>query len=356
MKHIAVICNYKLDPYRIGGMDRFFVAYNRECIEKGFTVNWFFSGGVIFDFYIDLNIEICRKESVEECFLNYKARNKSKFEVVITHFVELCTPFFKMIKQYDDPMIVAVDHNPRPINGFPMKKRLKNKLKGKLYSKYIDLFIGVSNYTKQQILKDYGLKLSSKTEVIHNGIAFAEYIKRKNSNNGKFIVASHLRPSKGIQDLIKAVSLLKPEVKQEIEIDIFGEGPMEAELKCLVKKENLQKQFRFCGSSPDLPKLFQNYSYMLQPTYMECFSLSILESLAANVPVITTPVGGNLEVIENGGNGFVFETGNIQQLADTILKIIRGEIMIENSVNPIIENQYNLKTMVESHINLLLCT
>ena len=32
---------------------------------------------------------------------------------------------------------------------------------------------------------------------------------------------------------------------------------------------------------------------------MECFSLSILESLAANIPVITTPVGGNLEVVTN---------------------------------------------------------
>ena len=46
---------------------------------------------------------------------------------------------------------------------------------------------------------------------------------------------------------------------------------------------------------------------MLQPTHMECFSLSILESFAANVPVITTNVGGNKEVIDEGENGYIFK-------------------------------------------------
>ena len=40
---------------------------------------------------------------------------------------------------------------------------------------------------------------------------------------------------------------------------------------------------------------------------MECFSLSILESLSANIPVITTTVGGNLEVVTHEENGFIYE-------------------------------------------------
>ena len=99
---------------------------------------------------------------------------------MVTHFVELCTQFFKEIRKFHKPYVISVDHNPRPINGFPFKKKLKNKVKGKLYSRYIDLFIGVSDYTKQQILKDYGQKLSSKTAVVHNGIAVGEYEKDRN--------------------------------------------------------------------------------------------------------------------------------------------------------------------------------
>src|SRR5690606_10572648 len=128
---------------------------------------------------------------------------------------------------------------------------------------------------------------------------------------GQFIVASHLRESKGLQDLIEAVNLLEEPFKQKVAIDIFGEGPFMSRLKELVEQYELQPQIKFKGSTSQLPKLFQNYSYMLQPTYMECFSLSILESLAANVPVITTPVGGNLEVITHGSNGFIFSPKDI---------------------------------------------
>ncbi|MDT0643033.1 glycosyltransferase family 4 protein [Zunongwangia sp. F363] len=353
MKRIAVVCNYRLNASRIGGMDRFFVAYDRKCKAYGFDVKWFFSGGKRFSFYKDLDIEICRKTSVENCFLSFQRKEKTEFDFIITHFVELCTPFFKKVKKIGQPYVISVDHNPRPLNGFPLKKKLKNKLKGKLYSCYIDKFIGVSNYTKTQILNDYGKNLSSKTEVIYNGIAFGEYALRQQANHGQFIVASHLRSSKGIQDLVNAISILDAELKQLLEIDIFGEGPMEAELKALVKEKNLEEQIRFCGSSPELPKLFQKYSYLLQPTYMECFSLSILESLAANVPVITTPVGGNLEIIEDGTNGFIFEAGNTGQLSAIIKEILQHQRTIAGPVNHLIENKYYLEKMVNDHLYLL---
>ena len=178
-------------------------------------------------------------------YLNFQKEKDFNFDVVVTHFVELCTSFYKKIEQFGKPYIIAVDHNPRPVNGFKLKKRLKNKLKGKLYSFYINKFIGVSEYTKKQILKDYGKDLSSKTEVIYNGISFEEYDLRSEANHGKFIVASHLRPSKGIQDLINAVSLLNPDLKQQLKIDIFGEGPMETELKAMVRKKHLEDQFTF---------------------------------------------------------------------------------------------------------------
>jgi len=60
----------------------------------------------------------------------------------------------------------------------------------------------------------------------------------------------------------------------------------------------------FFGSSPKLNQIYSKYDYMIQPTYMECFSLSILESLSANVPVITTTVGGNEKVIVEDVNRF----------------------------------------------------
>ena len=356
MRQIAVVCNYKLEPTRIGGMDRFFVAYDKACKSNGFDVKWFFSGGREFDFYRELDIEMCRETSVEKCFLNFLQNDNPGFEIVVTHFIELCTPVFKKIKQEGKPYVIAVDHNPRPPEGFPLKKRLKNMLKGKLYSRYTDCFIGVSQYTVDCILQDYGSNLQKKTKVVYNGIDTSVYLKRTEENRGKFIVASHLRKSKGIQDLIEAVNILPEEKKRLLEIDIFGEGPLEVILKEKIEEYNLESQFSFKGSSPNLPELFQFYSFLLQPTYMECFSLSILESLAANVPVITTPVGGNPEVISEGENGFLFKPGDVAALASILDKILQQEKKIEKDVSLLIEQQFRLEKMVKEHLDLLPCT
>ena len=352
-KNIAVICNYSLNPNRIGGMDRFFVSYDEECKKLGYEISWFFAGGRKYDFYDNLEAHICSKDLYSE-FLDIHRTNK--YNIVITHFVELCTPFFKTIKTTNNPFIISVDHNPRPIEGFPIKKRVKNKLKGILYSKYIDLFIGVSQYTTNCILNDFGKHLQTKTKVVYNGIATDVYLKREAENFGKFIVASHLRTSKGIQDLIKAVSLVSSEAKNKILIDIYGEGPIEKELKDMVESLELDTVFTFKGSTPQLPNLYKNYSFLLQPTYMECFSLSILESLASNVPVVTTPVGGNEEVVINGVNGFIFPAKDIDKLSALLEEILNRSKKIQKNTFSEIEENFNLSRMVNEHIRLLPCT
>ncbi|MBO2544288.1 glycosyltransferase family 4 protein [Salegentibacter sp. BDJ18] len=332
-------------------MDRFFKAYNEALLKKGEDVNWFFSGGIAFDFYEDFNLFLAKEETVEALFL--EVIDKEQFDVAITHFVSLCTPFYKKIKKKGVGHVIAVDHNPRPLNGFSFEKRIRKKIEGKLYSKYINCFVGVSKYTVDAILNDYGRHLKNKTKLVYNGIDTSSYKQRKEENFGKMVVASHLRESKGLQDLIEAVYLLSKHHKELIEIDVFGEGPYENILKKQVEKYKLQQQIRFKGSTPHLSNLFQNYSYMLQPTYMECFSLSILESLAANVPVVTTTVGGNTEIIQDKINGFLFYPKHINSLAAILQNILCGSIAIDVNVSRLVRENYNLDEMVKNHINLL---
>ena len=352
-KKIAVVCNYVLNPLRIGGMDRFYVAYDKKAKALGYEVDWYFLDYPPFDFYSGLTIFSANNQNVESFFLRKVNQENLQYDILISHFLALCTSFFKKAKATGVQQTIVVDHNPRPLEGFPLSKIIKNKLKGVLYSKYIDLFIGVSEYTKIHILKDYGFFLDKKTNVIYNGIETSVFRKRIDENNNKFVVSSHLRHSKGIQDLIKAVAVLEENIKNQIQIDVYGEGPYATELLEMTGAHNLEAIIHFKGGSSELNELLSNYSYLLQPTYMECFSLSILESLAANVPVITTPVGGNLEIIEHGKNGFIFETKDYVALAAILKNIVLGNIKIDIDVSEQIETDFNLEKMVEEHIGLL---
>ncbi len=334
-------------------MDRFYLAYDTRAKELGYEIDWYFAGYEGFDFFSGLTIFSANQQSVEQFFLDKVNKENLKYDVMVTHFLALCTSFFKKAKASGIRYSVGVDHNPRPLEGFPLSKIIKNKIKGILYSRYIDHFVGVSEYSRNHILEDYGFFLGLKTSVIYNGIDTSVFVKRSHEDKTKFVVSSHLRESKGIQDLIQAVSIMEVSLKNQIQIDVYGEGPYETELLAMIKMHHLEGIIHFKGGSSQLNELLANYRYLLQPTYMECFSLSILESLAANVAVITTPVGGNLEIIENGKNGFVFEAKDYKALAGILENIVLGTLKIDTDVSLQIETDFSLEKMVEEHIGLL---
>lgn len=355
-KHIAVICNYELLEDRVGGMDYFFWAFNDKCAEQQIAVDWFFPNKSRHGGYPTFNIIPANDSSLEACFSSYIKTQKVQYSHIVTHFIELCTPFFGDVKKLQKAKIIAVDHNPRPLGGYPLKKQLKKKLKGFLYSRYIDLFIGVSNYTSQAILQDFGSHLKPKTQTIYNGVLLDTILPKTTERsriNPKFLVVSHLRESKGIQDLIRAVYLLTETIKKSLKIDVYGDGPYKDSLFQLVKLYNLEAVFNFKGSQSNLKTLYQQYDYLIQPTHMECFSLSILESLAANIPVITTPVGGNTEVITNNENGFIFETKNSKALSGLLADIIKGEKYIIGHTRTLIEDRFSIDIMVNNHMKYL---
>lgn len=354
-KKIAVICNYKLLSERVGGMDYFFWKFDQKCKENNIQVDWFFPNKSTHGNYSELNIISSNDEEVELFFAEYIQNASIKYDKIMMHFVELCTSVFKSIKKISNAEIIAIDHNPRPLHGYTVKKIIKKRIKGFLYSSYIDKFIGVSKYTENEILKDFGNHLRCKTSTIYNGVIIDDIIKREKRNFIKptFLVASHLRKSKGIQDLIDAVSLLPKDLKSKIVIDIYGDGPYKSLLLDQVKLKKVENNFNFLGSKANLKDVFHKYDYMIQPTHMECFSLSILESLAANVPVITTDVGGNEEVITHTENGFIVPAKNINVLKKLLEEIILGKKSITNDTRNLIEKNYSLENMVENYYRLI---
>ncbi|MEC7782982.1 MAG: glycosyltransferase family 4 protein [Bacteroidota bacterium] len=359
-KRLAVVCNYVLRQDRIGGMDRFFVAYDTAAKAKGYAVDWFFPDVLDKAFYEGVTVFSADGQcSVEHYFLKHLEKKQKNYNSLVTHFTELCTPFYKQAKVAGSiQTVIAVDHNPRPLNGFPLKKRLKNRLKGYFHHKAIDHFIGVSSYTAKQIVKDLGPVVAKKTGVIYNGIDTSVFKKGENNNlnqEGKvqFIVVSHLRESKGIQDLIDALGYLPEAIKNRLHITIYGEGTLEEGLKQQARDKEVLRLLSFKGSSSEIPQLLADFEYLIQPTYMECFSLSILESLSANVPVITTTVGGNPEIIKGGLNGFLFKPKDKQALARILEGIVLGDRKISRDTSLLIEKEYSLDRMVAEHINLL---
>lgn len=354
-KKIAVLCNYELLPERVGGMDRFYWHFDLKCKKLGYEIVWFFPNTAKYEGYKNLIIISANYQPIEYFFLSYCKQNQLHFDIVITHFLELCTSFFKKTKKQYSSKIIVVDHNSRPLGGYSFKKKVFKLVKGFLFSRYIDVFVAVSNYTKRHILNDFGSRLEDKISLIYNGIDTSLFHVRINRYYDKpsFLVASNLGYPKGIQDLIAAVVKLPDFIKNEIRIDVYGTGGYEEQLKTLVDKYCLNAIFTFKGSQSNLFEIYNQYDYLIQPSHMECFSLSIIESLSANVPVITTSVGGNEEVVNNGENGYVFKAKDSDALKEILEDLYLGNKKIKTDTRILIENSFSLEKMVNEHLQLL---
>ncbi len=337
-------------------MDFFYWEFNREIQDRKYNIQWFFP-----------NCDKSIAEYMSFSILPWNANVPEKFildslidqqvDVILVHFLELCTEFYRQLKlQHPKSKIIVVDHNPRPLKGYSFKIRLKKLIKGKLYSRYIDKFIAVSDYTRLMLLKDFGKQIRSKVEVVYNGIStdLLNRTEEKSITKKMFMVGCHLRESKGIQDLIDAVALINETGREHLLIDIYGDGEYRVILEKKVTDLGLSQHFKFYGNHPKLTEILPQYQFLLQPTHMECFSLGILEALVCDVRVITTPVGGNTEVINPLRNGFILPAQNPQKWADFILKLLRNEIQWEKSdFSREIQKRFSIEKMLEEHIRIL---
>ncbi|WP_298156754.1 glycosyltransferase family 4 protein [Flavobacterium sp.] len=351
---IAIICNYELLPQRVGGMDYFFWNFDRKCKENDIMIDWFFPNTADHGEYSYLNV-IASGAQPETFFLGHLERSGKHYSHIMVHFVELCTRSLKSIKSKTGAQLIVVDHNPRPLGGYSFKKKIEKRLKGFFYSRFIDVFVAVSEATKAELIFDFGNFIKPKTIVIFNGLQPEKFLRKpKRVFTGKYIIASHLRKSKGIQDVITAVRALQLEGKTDFVIHIYGSGPMEEGLTKMVSDFSLESVINFKGSVATLNETYQDYDYLIHPSHAETFCYTIVESLMSNLPVITTEQGNVLGLIENGYNGFLYSAGNTAQLESILCRISSGALSVTgNAGDDIRLNALTLDSMVENYFKLI---
>ena len=176
---------------------------------------------------------------------------------------------------------------------------------------YIDRFIFSSFFCLNKH-KEFNSLYNSKAEVLYNFTPNINDIK-PSFNRGKFILFfGRLSREKGIQTLIEAA------MSANIKLKIVGTGPL---MDLQFKHQNDQIEFLGFKNEKDLWDIIQNASFIIVPSeWYENNPLSILEAYANGKPVIGASIGGIPEIIDEGNTGFIFESGNKQQLQRLLLK------------------------------------
>jgi len=109
------------------------------------------------------------------------------------------------------------------------------------------------------------------------------------------------------QDIIIAVLSREEWKNRNWHLNIYGRGPDEEYLKALCVQRGIAGKVSFCGHVSDIREVWKENHALLMCSIMEGLPLAVVEAMLCGRPVITTDVGGNREIIDDGINGFIAE-------------------------------------------------
>jgi glycosyltransferase involved in cell wall biosynthesis len=130
---------------------------------------------------------------------------------------------------------------------------------------------------------------------------------------GAFVAGAvaRLTPTKNHEMLIRALALLQ----SDVHVVLVGDGPSRPALEQLARQLQVESRVHFAGQVVGSTNLYQFLDAGVLCSRSEGFPNSLIEALAAECPVIATPVGGVPEVITDGETGFLVPVDDSQALA-----------------------------------------
>ena len=191
------------------------------------------------------------------------------------------------------------------------------------YSNSVDFFIAISKSIKNFYLKK-GIP-STKIVTIYNGIDTNSIIPKKDDNLVadffKIIMIGGISENKGQIQVVEALNLLSNNERKNIIVDFYGTGDNKyiLKLKEKIKKYNLSNNFNFKGYQNNVNEVINKYDIAIMASKSEAFGRVTIEYMMANVAVIASDTGANVELINNKKNGLLYHYNDFQDLKNKII-------------------------------------
>jgi glycosyltransferase involved in cell wall biosynthesis len=205
---------------------------------------------------------------------------------------------------------------------------LSRELRRWIITKKTDRFIAVST-EMLEALREAGIA-PEKLALISNGIELADPCNTKGSalrkelsgdSQGPVVLfVGRLVKEKGLDRLLRVWASLPGH--ETMLLLIVGDGPLREDLESQAKKLRLFPSVRFLGHQAEVSKFYSVADLFVLPSKTEGMSNSLLEAMAAGLPVVASKVGGNKDVIEDQQSGFLVDWEDTTLCAEMLLTLL----------------------------------
>ena len=242
------------------------------------------------------------------------------------------TPFFYTVASRvfgGKPPVVFTEHG-RWHPDLPSRKRI---LFNRLTLRGGDRVIAVGNAVRQALIDNEGLP-ADRVSVIYNGVPLAAF--RESTPSLREAVRNELEIPTDCDVLIQVARLdhLKDHLtavrmmatvcrtRPQTLLLIVGEGPERTTIEQAIAEAGLQEHCRLLGMRHDVPRLLAAADVAVLTSVSEGIPLTLIEAMAARLPIVSTDVGGVREVVLDGETAQLASAGDDQALSHAVLSLL----------------------------------
>lgn len=251
------------------------------------------------------------------------------------------------------PKIIYTAHGWAYLEPLPFYKHWLYLIMEKIVARLRDYTIVLSEKEKQIALQ-YGTAKLNAISVISNGIDLKnlhfftkeEARQKLNLPADEFIIGTiaNLYKTKGLEYLIETVKQLA-----NVQIVIIGEGPERKNLEKKIKQNKLEEYVTLDGSLSLAYQYLPAFDIFVLPSIKEGLPYTLLEAMAAGLPIVATDVGTVPEITKNQKTGLIVPPADSQAITEAIAILIKNpEFAQQLGANAKeVFKKFDLRTMIE---------
>ncbi len=257
--------------------------------------------------------------------------------------------------------LILTEHGRHYPDWVSTRRRLTNRW---LLGHLADAFTGVCQFSVEGLARQYGFSRKKMT-VINNGITLESYTPA--ADRGAIRARLKLDPARRYIGNIARFHPVKDQAMllhafagvaaacADVDLLLVGDGSLRGTLTELVRSLGLDSRVHFLGVRSDVPDILQAIDVFALTSLSEAASLTLLEAMAAAVPVVVTAVGGNPELIRHGIDGLHVPRGDAEATARALLQILgdpAAAAVMGSSARQRVVEHYQLDATVAAYIQL----
>jgi N-acetyl-alpha-D-glucosaminyl L-malate synthase BshA len=199
-----------------------------------------------------------------------------------------------------------------------------------------DAVTAISHELKRSTIDSFAI--AKPIEVIHNFVNCELYRRDEHAMERRADFAlpderllahlSNFRPVKRVTDVIEIFDRVQKKVPARLLM--MGDGPDRRAAERLACEKGIHSKIHFMGKQDRIHEKLAIADVMLLPSEMESFGLAALEAMACEVVPVASRVGGVPEVIDDGVDGFMAASGDVDAMADCALRLLTDNALLSS--------------------------